>query len=173
MVTQLASKPAAWLSILALTAAVPAPAADDALAHANRVLAGTILIDGHNDLPFTIRRAKAAPGDVAAYDLRGHAPGQTDIPRLRAGHVGAQFWSVYIPGETTVGAARTQLEQIDIARQVIDRYPDTFRLAGSVAEIRAAHRDHRIASLLGMEGGAGLENSSARCAPTTTSACAT
>ena len=159
MVTQLASKPAAWLSILALTAAVPAPAADDALAHANRVLAGTILIDGHNDLPFTIRRAKAAPGDVAAYDLRGHAPGQTDIPRLRAGHVGAQFWSVYIPGETTVGAARTQLEQIDIARQVIDRYPDTFRLAGSVAEIRAAHRDHRIASLLGMEGGAGLENS--------------
>ena len=159
MVTQLASKPAAWLSILALTAAVPAPAADDALAHANRVLAGTILIDGHNDLPFTIRRAKAAPGDVAAYGLRGHAPGQTDIPRLRAGHVGAQFWSVYIPGETTVGAARTQLEQIDIARQVIDRYPDTFRLAGSVAEIRAAHRDHRIASLLGMEGGAGLENS--------------
>jgi membrane dipeptidase len=159
MVTQLASRLAAWLLVLSLAASVPALAADDALAHANRLLSKTILIDGHNDLPFTIRRAKGAPGDVAAYDLRGHAPGQTDIPRLRAGHVGAQFWSVYIPGEGTGGFARTQLEQIDIARQIIDRYPDVFRLAGTAAEVRAANRDHRIASLLGMEGGYGLENS--------------
>ncbi|MGE0580559.1 MAG: dipeptidase [Steroidobacteraceae bacterium] len=159
MVTQLASKSAAWLFILSLATAAPAFAADDALAHANRLLTDAILIDGHNDLPIVIRGAKGAPGDVAAYDLRGHAPGQTDIPRLRAGHVGAQFWSVYIPGESTVGAARTQLEQIDIARQIIDRYPDTFRLATTAADIRAAHRDHLIASLLGMEGGVGIENS--------------
>ena len=159
MVTQLASRPAAWFLLLSLATVAPARAADDALAHANRLLSRTILIDGHNDLPFTIRRAKDSPGDVAAYDLRGHAPGQTDIARLRAGHVGAQFWSVYIPGEGQGGFARTQLEQIDIARQIIDRYPDVFRLAGTAAEIRAAHRDHRIASLLGMEGGYGLENS--------------
>lgn len=149
-------------TLLALTicgTAGPALAADDALAHANRVLSETILIDGHNDLPITLRGAKGAPGDVYAYDLRGHAPGQTDIPRLRAGHVGAQFWSVYIPGELQSGFARMQLEQIDIARQVIDHYPDVFRFAGTAEEIRAAHRDHRIASLLGMEGGYALENS--------------
>ena len=159
MVTQLRPKPAAQLALLALAACAPAIAADDALAHANRLLSRTILIDGHNDLPITIRGAKGAPSDVAAYDLRGHAPGQTDIPRLRAGHVGAQFWSVYIPGDAKGGFARMQLEQIDIARQIIDRYPDTFRFAGSAADIRAAYRAHRIASLLGIEGGAAIENS--------------
>lgn len=159
MLTQHACKPAAWLLLLTLGAVAPSLAADSALAHANRLLSQTILIDGHNDLPITIRGAKGAPGDVTAYDLRGHAPGQTDIPRLRAGHVGAQFWSVYIPSEAKGGFARMQLEQIDIARQIIDRYPDTFRFAGSTADIRAAHRAHRIASLLGMEGGQAIENS--------------
>lgn len=159
MLTQRACKPAAWLLLLTPGAVAPSLAADSALAHANRLLSQTILIDGHNDLPITIRGAKGAPGDVTAYDLRGHAPGQTDIPRLRAGHVGAQFWSVYIPSEAKGGFARMQLEQIDIARQIINRYPDTFRFAGSTADIRAAHRAHRIASLLGMEGGQAIENS--------------
>lgn len=155
MVPHLATKPAA-LVFLSLLAASPVIAKDDALAHANRLLSRTILVDGHNDLPITIRGAK---GEVDGYDLRGHAPGQTDIPRLRAGHVGAQFWSVYIPGEIKTGYAVMQLEQIDIARRIIARYPDVFRLAGSVADIRAAHRDRRIASLLGMEGGYALEDS--------------
>lgn len=159
MVTQFLPGPATRLLFLTLTACAPAIAGEDALAHANRLLSRTILIDGHNDLPITIRGAKGAPGNVAAYDLRGRAPGQTDIPRLRAGHVGAQFWSVYIPGEAKGGFARMQLEQIDIARQIINRYPDTFRFAGSAADIRAAHRAHRIASLLGMEGGQAIENS--------------
>jgi membrane dipeptidase len=135
-------------------------AADDSyLERARRLLDDTILIDGHNDLPWAIRTAKDAPGDVAAYDLRRRTPGQTDIPRLREGRVGAQFWSVYTPGESKTGLARTQLEQIDIARRMIARYPDTFQLAGSVVEIRAAHAAGRIASLLGMEGGHAIENS--------------
>lgn len=139
--------------------AAPVFAADDALAHANRLLSRTILVDGHNDLPITIRQSKSAPGDVDAYDLRGHAPGQTDIARLRAGHVGAQFWSVYIPGEAKDGYACMQLEQIDIARRMIAKYPDVFQLAGTAAQVRAAHRAGRIASMLGIEGGYGLENS--------------
>jgi membrane dipeptidase len=136
-----------------------AAAADPALAHAKRLLRSTILVDGHNDLPMAIREYAAAPNDVEAYDLRTRTPGETDIPRLRAGGVGAQWWSVYIPGEGRGPFARPQLEQIELARRIIARYPDTFVLATSVAEIRRAHRQGKIASMLGMEGGYGIENS--------------
>jgi membrane dipeptidase len=159
MVTHRGIGTTASLALLLAATWSPAGADDDALARANRVLSNTILVDGHNDLPIAIRGYAAAPGDVDAYDLRGTVPGQTDIARLRAGHVGAQFWSVYIPGELQSGQARMQLEQIDIARRLITKYPDVFRLAGTAAEVRAAHRAGRIGSLLGMEGGYGLENS--------------
>jgi membrane dipeptidase len=97
---------------------------DKALKHARDLLRSTPLIDGHNDLAWEIRAQRAAPMDVAAYDLRKTTPGMTDIARLREGRVGAQFWSVYIPGEIKdSGFARVQLEQIDIARQFIARYP--------------------------------------------------
>jgi membrane dipeptidase len=135
------------------------PPDDPALRHARRLLKGTILIDGHNDLPIAIRGDKAAPMDVVAYDLRQRTRGNTDIPRLRQGLVGGQFWSVYIAGEGGGPFARVQLEQIDLARRMIARYPDTFRLATTAAQIRAAHRAGRIASMLGMEGGYALENS--------------
>lgn len=134
-------------------------ATDPALKRAERLLRSTILVDGHNDLPMAIREFKAAPRDVVAYDLRKPTPGDTDIARLRAGGLGAQFWSVYIPGEGTGPYARQQLEQIDIAKQIIARYPETFMLATSVADVRAAKRAGKIASMLGMEGGYGLENS--------------
>src|SRR4051794_8772990 len=109
-----------------LLAAGPVAAADDpALARALRVLAAHPVIDGHNDLPWAIRENAKAPGDVAAYDIRGHAPGDTDLARLKAGHVGGQFWSVYTPGESKFeDYARIQLEQIDVARRVIARYPE-------------------------------------------------
>ena len=132
---------------------------DAALAHARRVLDEAILVDGHNDLPWAIRTHPAAPGDLAAYDLRGAVPGQTDLRRLREGRVGAQFWSVYTPAEADQGWARTQLEQIDLARRMIARYPDAFELARTAAEVRAAKRRGRIASLLGIEGGHAIENS--------------
>jgi membrane dipeptidase len=125
-----------------------------------RVLSATPLVDGHNDLPWAIREYRAAPGDVAAYDLRARTPGQTDIPRLRAGMVGIQFWSVYTtPVPVNAGAARTQLEQIDIARQVIARYPDVFELAPTAAAALSAFREGKIGSVLGLEGGHVLENS--------------
>lgn len=146
--------------VFALVTSVSAYAADDAaLAHARKLLQSTILVDGHNDLPWAIRENKAAPMDVAAYDLRKPTTGQTDLARLKLGGVGAQFWSVYVPGEIGSGFARTQLEQIDIARRMIARYPDRLQFATSVADIRAAHRAGRIASLIGMEGGHAIENS--------------
>ncbi len=151
------------LKLLALaTALTAAPVqADSALDHAKAVLDKAILFDGHNDLPWAIREYKDAPGDVAAYDLRGHAPGegQTDIPRLREGRVGAQFWSVYTPPEAEGHFARTQLEQIEIARQMIARYPDTFTLASTAADIRAAKAAGKIGGMLGAEGGHAIENS--------------
>ena len=134
-------------------------AEDAALTHARKLLQSTILVDGHNDLPWAIRENKAAPGDVKAYDLRKPTPGATDFARLKLGGVGAQFWSVYIPGELSGGFARTQLEQIDIARRIIAMYPDKLQFATSVADIRAAHKAGKIASLLGMEGGHAIEDS--------------
>lgn len=149
---------ASWFSsTCALAAGASGP--DPALERAMKVLRSGILIDGHNDLPYTIRESRDAPRDVNAYDLRKPTAGDTDIARLRAGGLGAQFWSVYIPGEGTGPYARQQLEQIDIARRVIDLYPDTFMLALTSADVRAAKRKGKIASMLGMEGGYGLENS--------------
>lgn len=143
-----------------MTHPVIAQTEDPHLAAARRVLSRTPLIDGHNDLPWAIRNAAGAPRDVAGYDLRRPAPGRTDLARLAAGMVGAQFWSVYVPGEwSDSGYARVQLEEIDIARQVIARYPDRLRLALTADDIRQAHRDAKIASLVGMEGGHVLENS--------------
>ena len=142
-----------------LPAQTPA-AGDKALEHARELLRSTPLIDGHNDLPWVIREYRQAPRDVEAYDLRQRTPQDTDLPRLRAGQVGAQFWSVYIPGEIKAeGYARVQLEQIDIARRVIARYPESLVLALTADEIEAAFKQGKIASLLGMEGGHAIENS--------------
>ena len=141
--------------------ASPLEAQDDpALARARRLLASTPLIDGHNDLVWEIRTSPTAPRDVAAYDLRGTTPGHTDFARLRAGQVGAQFWSIYVPGEVKdSGFARIQLEEFDLARRVVARYPDRLALALTADDIERAFKRGRIASLLGMEGGHVLENS--------------
>lgn len=144
---------------LTLFAATATAADDDALKRARAFLQKNILIDGHNDLPWAIRQDKSAAGDITAYDLRGTVPGDTDLKRLREGGLGAQFWSVYIPGEPKGAFARTQLEQIELTKRLIAQYPEALRYAGSVAEIRAARKDGRIASLLGMEGGHAIENS--------------
>jgi membrane dipeptidase len=134
--------------------------ADPHMARALRVLRATPLVDGHNDLPWAIREDSTRPRDVAAYDLRKPTRGHTDIARLRKGMVGAQFWSVYVPGEIRdSGFARVQLEEIDIARQVVARYPETFELARTSADVRNIFARGKIASMLGMEGGHAIENS--------------
>jgi len=151
----------ALVFLCALPAAARAQSNDPA-AVARRVLATTPLIDGHNDLPWAIRESQEAPRDVdaPANDLRRRTSFHTDIERLRAGMVGGQFWSVYIPFESTAeGAAKTQLEQIDIALQVIAKYPDVFELALTASDVERIYGEGKIASLLGMEGGHAIENS--------------
>ena len=156
----------ALLLVVAVALAAPAAQAsaqdDSDLAKVQRVLSRTPLIDGHNDLPWAIRQSGAAPRDVnaPAHDLRGRTPFQTDIPRLRAGMVGAQLWSVYVPFEATKeGAAKVQLEEIDIARQIIARYPDAFELALTSSDVNRIFGSGKIASMIGLEGGHAIENS--------------
>ena len=151
------------LTLALALAAMPLTAQTDslaALARAKRLLRAAPLVDGHNDLPWEIRNSRAAPKDVAAYDLRTKTPGHTDLERLTAGHVGAQFWSIYLPGEIRdSGYARVQLEQFDIARRLIRRYPEKLAFAWTAGDVEQAFRRGRIGSLLGMEGGHAIENS--------------
>jgi membrane dipeptidase len=156
------------LSLLLLIVAAPqldgqttsSAASDPYLARAQRILRQTPLIDGHNDLPWRIREDSIARGNVDAYDLRKRTPGHTDLDRLKKGMVGAQFWSVYTPGEyRDSGYARVQLEQIAIARRVIAKYPDRLALALSASDIRRDFKEGKIGSLLGLEGGHAIENS--------------
>ncbi len=150
----------ALLSISGAVTSATAQTSERDLARARRILRESPLIDGHNDLPWRIREDSIARGNVAAYDLRQRTPGHTDLERLRAGLIGAQFWSVYIPGEyRDSGYARVQLEQIDIARRVIERYPDRLALALTADDIRRSFKRGKIGSLIGMEGGHAIENS--------------
>jgi len=132
------------------------------LAQARQLLHKVPLIDGHNDVPWQYRRLKA---DFDAIDLArdtSKAPADmvTDIPRLRAGGVGGQFWSVYVPTSLTNGAAvQAVVEQIDVVHRMCARYPETFELALTAADVARIHRKGRIASLIGMEGGHSIGNS--------------
>ena len=141
-------------------AQTPNASTDPNMARARRVLSTTPLIDGHNDLPWAIRESKTAPHDVEAYDLRKKTAGHTDLARLKKGMVGAQFWSIYIPGEIKdSGYARVQLEQFDIARRVIAKYPERLQWALTADAIRSTFKAGKIGSLLGLEGGHAIENS--------------
>ena len=143
-------------------------AAEDYQHRIDRVLSQTPLIDGHNDLPWEIR--ERYKGDVAAINLRadtrhlpveaGQAAFMTDIPRLRAGLVGAQFWSVWIPVSVPgFEAVQMTLEQIDLVKRMSAQYPADFAMAYTAADIRRIHKSHRIASLIGIEGGHQINNS--------------
>jgi membrane dipeptidase len=136
----------------------PAPEEDAALRHARALLRQVPLVDGHNDTPWLIREDKTSQGEVRLYDLRQPGRHETDLARLRAGGVSAQFWSVWIPS-LPAGSARMQLEQIDIARRMVAAYPEALVFATRAADIAAAHRAGKIASFLGMENGRALENS--------------
>ncbi|HEU4880370.1 MAG TPA: dipeptidase [Gemmatimonadaceae bacterium] len=149
------------LALITLSASsMSAQATEKDLARARKILASTPLIDGHNDLAWAIREDTTAPMDVAHYDLRKKTRGHTDLDRLKQGMIGAQFWSIYIPGEVKdSGYARIQLEQFDIARRFIAMYPDRLELALSSSDIRSSFKRGKIGSLLGLEGGHAIENS--------------
>ncbi len=148
------------VAVAAVMTATPAVAQDTHMEIARRVLSSTPLFDGHNDLPWAIRENADHPMDVRAYDLRKTTTGHTDIPRLREGMVGAQFWSVYIPMESVEeGAAKTQLEEMDIAKQFFALYPDVFEEAATSSDVNRIFGQGKIASVMGMEGGHAIENS--------------
>jgi membrane dipeptidase len=144
--------------------AVPA----DYGARLDRLLAATPLIDGHNDLAWEIRaRFKS---DLSAIDLAADtahlpfpadgAPLMTDIPRLHAGRVGGQFWSVWVPVDLKgFEAVQTTLEQIDLVKRMCGRYADALTMAYSTADIERIHHAHRIACLIGIEGGHQINDS--------------
>lgn len=115
--------------------------------------------DGHNDLPWALREQSFY--DLDAVDIAQRLTAtHTDLPRLRDGGVGAQFWSVYVPAQLAGGAAVTAtLEQIDCVHRMVRKYPDTLRLALTAADVEQAWADGRIASLMGAEGGHSIDGS--------------
>jgi membrane dipeptidase len=152
-------------SVLLQVAHAATPVADSDLdKRIDRLLRLTPLIDGHNDLPWALREGYGAGALDVNLNLSTAAlkaplnaelpPLHTDIPRLRAGHVGAQFWSVWIPVDVKgPEAIQTTIEQIDLVKSLAARYPASFELALSSADIRRIHKAGRIASLIGIEGG--------------------
>jgi membrane dipeptidase len=131
-------------------------------AEVREILREVPLIDGHNDLPWQFRKRG---GDLNAIDLRvnnrnAKPPLATDIARLRAGGIGGQFWSVYVPSELPgPEAVKAVVEQIDVVHRIAEKYPDTFELALTAADVERIHKQGKIASLIGMEGGHSIDNS--------------
>lgn len=156
-------------ALAAALASAPGLAADpqgDALARrVDRMLSQMPIIDGHNDLPWEIRDGYdfwRKPLDLNADTSKLPHPLQTDLLRLRKGHVGAQFWSVWIP-TTLKGpeAIQTTLEEIDIVHGMVARYPAQLEMASTAADIRRIEKEGKIASLIGVEGGHQIGNSPA------------
>jgi membrane dipeptidase len=116
-----------------------------------------VVIDGHNDLPWRLRTRFGS--SFEKFDLaERHSDGHTDIPRLREGGVGAQFFAAYVPSDYVAGGARIALEQIDLIKRMIATYDD-FEPAYTAADIRRAVEKGKIAALIGVEGGQAIENS--------------
>jgi membrane dipeptidase len=170
LIRHLRAAGSAWgaLAAVALLAVPPftpvAAAAPDTDYHARvvRVLKQTPLIDGHNDLPWEIRerfKGRLADIDLASDTSRLPTPDDapplmTDIPRLRAGLVGGQFWSVWVPVEIKgPEAVQTTIEQIDLVKRIAAKYPAVFEIAYTAAEVRRIHQAGKVASLIGIEGG--------------------
>ncbi|MFD5069855.1 dipeptidase [Streptomyces sp. NPDC058369] len=132
----------------------------DRLDRARELLAEYPVVDGHNDLPWALR--EQVNYDLAARDIATDQSAHlhTDIPRLRAGGVGAQFWSVYVRSDLAGDAAvSATLEQIDAVAELLDRYPADLRRALTADDMEAARAEGRIASLMGAEGGHSIDNS--------------
>ena len=147
-----------------IAAAQTAPSAGQALRlRVTRILAATPLVDGHNDLAENYRERvndHLDRIDIAASTSTLAPPLSTDIPRLRRGLVGGQFWSVYVPASLPgPQAAVATLEQIDLVQRMIARYPETFAFAATAADVERIHRSGRIACLIGIEGGYSIADS--------------
>ncbi len=127
---------------------------------ARRVHSAGFVFDGHNDLPWEVRQKAGGTFDKA--DIAAGVPKfQTDIPRLRVGNVGAQYWAAYVPAETSKEnrAFTMTLEQIAIIHAMVKRYPDVFEFAKTADDVVRIQKAGKIASLIGVEGGHSIENS--------------
>jgi membrane dipeptidase len=150
-------------------ASAASPERPDSLeARVQRILNATPLIDGHNDLPWEIR--ERFKSNLSSFDLTtnaaalpgppGSVPLMTDIPRLQTGHLGAQFWSVWVPVQLPgPEAVQTTVEQIDLVKQLTAHYSQYFAMAYSAADIARVHKSGKMASLIGIEGGHQINNS--------------
>jgi membrane dipeptidase len=148
------------LPVVFAMASTDSGAQTDLLARARALHQQTPLIDGHNDYPWALRENNVAR-DIDKLDIAVPQPTiHTDIARLRAGGVGGQFWSVYVPAAMQgPEAVRATLEQVDVVHRMMRRYPDTFELARTAADVERIFKTGRIASLIGMEGGHSIDNS--------------
>jgi membrane dipeptidase len=147
---------------------VASAASTDYEARVERVLKQTPLIDGHNDLPWEIR--ERFQGRLSALDLKSDtskltppadsAPLMTDIVRMHAGHMGGQFWSVWVPVSLKgFEAVQTTIEQIDLVKRLAARYPADLEMAFTAADVRRIHHAGKIACMIGIEGGNQINNS--------------
>jgi membrane dipeptidase len=147
---------AALLSSSLAPAFAATPPADPAVARALKIMAATPMIDGHNDWAESLR---GRDGEKRWTIDLNHLPAyMTDITRLRAGHVGGQFWSVYVSANLPEQEQVIEtLEQIDLVKDIVARYPGTFELATTAADVRRIHKAGRIASMMGVEGGGQID----------------
>lgn len=160
------------LAVLAAALLVAQPLAaqeaDPATATANAALEAAPVFDGHNDVPNQLRARVA--NQINGFDFadttdtgEGHPEGRalhTDLARLKEGKVGAQFWSVYVPSNSDEAEAVQQvIEQIDVTKRLIARYPDGLRFAATADQVERAMAEGKVASLLGMEGGHAIGSS--------------
>src|SRR5688572_2755114 len=148
------------LSFVAVLAMTPVSAQSNLLDRARALHRQAPVIDGHNDYPWALRERDPAR-NIDTLDIRVAQPSiMTDIPRLKAGGVGGQFWSVYVPATLQGQAAVTAtLEQIDIVHRMVRKYPDAFELALTASDVERIRKAGKIASLIGMEGGHSIDNS--------------
>jgi membrane dipeptidase len=151
------SKLILFAGVMALVSVVDA---QDFKARAIAIHRSTPLIDGHNDYPWALRDLD--PGrDFGKADISKPVPNlMTDIPRLRQGGVGGQFWSVYTPSSMTgKEATRVTMEQIDTVHRMTKQWGETFQLAYTADDIDRAFKNGKISSMIGMEGGHSIDNS--------------
>jgi membrane dipeptidase len=154
--------------VASVVAATGSATAENDAQRVAQVLVQTPLIDGHNDLPWELRtrfgsdldKVDLATSTASLIAPAGSPPLMTDIPRLRLGQVGAQFWSVFIPADIKgPQAVQTTLEQIDLVKAMCARYPRDLAMAYSAADIIRLHAAHRVACLIGVEGGHQINDS--------------
>ncbi|TRY71457.1 hypothetical protein DNTS_011729 [Danionella cerebrum] len=132
--------------------------ADELKERALKLMTETPLVDGHNDLPWQMR--SLFNNQINNVDLHNLNSTHTNIPKIKEGHLSAQFWAAYVPCDTQYkDAVRQTLEQIDVIHRMCDKYPEVFKFAASSQDILDAFEQNKTASLIGVEGGHSIDSS--------------